>query len=108
MVFILGELKVMELYALFREGYDEQIYTKYYLDKMTAIDEMIRFAIGNTLVAGIYVYNFPDTPTSTFRLCQTIDFGHNLSIYNIAEQIGKDEVLNTPSLLYEHLVYKTF
>lgn len=97
----------MELYVLIREGYDDQIHTKYYLDKTTAIDEMIRFVIGNTLVAGIYVYKFPENATGALKLYQSIDFGYDLSIYQIAQEIGKDEVLRTPSLLYDHLIYKS-
>lgn len=98
----------MELYVLLREGYDDPIHNKYYLDRTTAINDMIRFVIQHTLVACIYVYKFPEVPTDTCKLHQSIECAHDLRIWETASALGKERVLDDPSLLYDRLAYITF
>ncbi len=75
-----------QLYVLSREGYDDYCDLMYFMDRESAMNELIRFAVSTKKVGVIYVYEHQDT-SAHFSYHNSNEQNKLLSWHNIVTSI---------------------
>lgn len=98
------------LYVLSREDHDDCCNLMCFVDKETAMNELIKFAVTTKKIGAIYMYDFPKDNTTSLKnvgiinMKTTDDFkSHTLWSEKVELGLSDEEVLRNPSLLYHTL-----
>jgi hypothetical protein len=95
-----------QLYVFSREGYDDCCDLMCFIDRESAMNELIRFAVSTKMVGVIYVYEPQTDITKPMRYIEIIHMkatSDNKNYQLWCMDMSDDEILSNPSLAYNSL-----
>ena len=100
----------IRLYTLEREGYDYVDQLLHFVDRKSAVDQMINHAITTKCIALVYVYEYPECKDKSYKLVERIELKitDNPRFYMIWQRqqdldMSLQDALSQPSLFYDCL-----